>query len=821
MLNSPMKKACVFACLLAPLHPLLAQAMSAPQDNPAATSAPTALLRESRLDNAALDKAVDEARSLALKGDASAQFALGLFTDIGAGARIDHVAAYKWLQKSAEQGNRLAAGMLAWKCATGFGFQAANETLAADWAKKAGTLDKVPEGLELWIDLQDGRMTPNLQRALFWMMDRADDGAGLAMSNLSEAYISSAWTENNPTQHLFWLRKAAEAGDAKALYRLSVYNEVGMLVEKNPAAAAELRRKAAEAGDPEAEAALGREAESRQPKPDYAEAVRLYRLAAGQDSTSALNRLTALLREGAPEVPAAPDEAFACATKGAQLEDPESTYNLGTFHFYGVSVPQNQDKAFGYFKTAAEMGHVGAMVAVGQIYASPSFAGKDLKAAQNWFEVAARAGNPLAMRSLGSLALEGLGMEKNEKTAFEWFEKAGRNGDPVSQVKLGYMLQRGVGIARDPEEAVTWFTLAAEQGEPIAESNIGFHYMTGEGIGYDAEKAFIHLCRSLAVLPDDWASGNLASLCSTTVPESRAILGKKLCEVAGSPELLKCEGLLPEALAEAFSALGNRSAEEDKAFQDLLNRLSAAHRPGSLCQLAFNHLIGLGLPYDLAKARAFATEAMATSPEGSEALLTLADLFAADTDASRDAALAKLLALGEKGNRHAGILYAMISVTRDTPHAEEIARLRKAVRMETRPTRTMLDLNDYPVAGAAVPLPSKESLDAEIAKRSASGPNTPPSAIHNPAPEFPLLMRQLQLGGEAQVLVVLGADGLPKSVKVTKASHPLFGIAAVQAVSGWRFAPMRKNGLPVESKVALPILFNLQPDVPAAAASSK
>jgi TonB family protein len=819
MLNSPMKKACVFACLLAPLHPLLAQAVTAPEGSPVVATTPTQLLKESRLDNSALDKAVDEARGLALKGDASAQFALGLFMDIGAGARIDHIAAFKWLQRSADQGNRLAAGMLAWKCATGFGFQAANETQAAEWAKKAGTLDKVPEGLELWIDLQDGRLTPNLQRALFWMMDRADDGAGLAMCNLSEAYMSSAWTESNPTQHLFWLRKAAEAGDAKALYRLSVYNENGMMVEKNPDQAAELRRKAAEAGDPEAEAALGREAESRQPKPDYVEAVRLYRLAAEQDNTVALDRLTAILREGAPGVPAAPADAFAFATKAAQLDDPEATFNLGTMHFYGISVPQNQDKAFGYFKTAAEMGHVGAMVAVGQIYASPNFPGKDLKAAHNWFEVAARAGNPLAMRSLGSMSLEGLGEEKNEKAAFEWFERAGRNGDPVSQMKLGYMLQRGVGIERDPEEAVTWFKLAAEQGEPVAQSNLGFHYMTGEGIPYDAEKSFICLCRSLAVLPDDWASGNLASLCSTTVPESRAILGRKLCEVASSPDLVKCEGLLPEALTEAFSALGNRSAEEDKVFQDLLARLSEAHRPGSLCLLSFNHLIGLGLPYDLAKARALATEAKTANPEGSEALLALADLFAADSDAARDAAFAQLLALGEKGNRHAGMLYALIRVNSNNPRTEEVERLRKAARMETRPTRTMLDLNDYPLAPAATPVPAKEVLDAEIAKRAAAGPNTPPSPIHSPAPEFPMLMRQLQLGGEAQVQVLLGTDGLPKSVKVTKATHPLFGIAAAQAVSAWRFAPMRKNGVPVEIKVALPIVFNLQSDAPAASSN--
>jgi len=816
MLNSPMKKACVFACLLAPLHPLLAQAVTAPESTPAAANAPTTLLREARLDSATLEKAVDEARTLALKGDASAQFTLGLFMDIGAGARIDHISAFKWLQKSANQGNQLAAGMLAWKCATGFGFQAANENLAAEWSKKAGNLEKVPEGLELWIDLKDGRLIPNLQRALFWMMDRADDGAGLAMSNLAEAYISSAWTEANPTQHLFWLRKAAEAGDSKALFRLSVYNDMGMLVEKNPTEAAALRFKAAEAGDPEAEAAMGREAESRQPKPDYIEAVRLYRLAAEQDNTIALNRLTVILREGAPGVAAAPAEAFAFASKGAELDDPEATYNLGTMHFYGVSVPQNQDKAFGYFKTAAEMGHVASMVALGQIYGSPSFAGKDFKAAHNWFEIAARAGNPLAMRSLGSMSMEGIGTDKNEKTAFEWFERAGRIGDAVSQVKLGYMLQRGLGIERDPEEAVTWFRLAAEQGEPVGASNLGFHYMTGEGVPYDAEQAFINLCRSLAILPDDWASGNLASLCSTTVPESRAIVGRKLCEVSSSPELLKCEGFLPEALAEAFSALGTRSPGEDKAFQDLLGRLAEARRPGSLCLLAFNHLIGLGLPYDLEKARSYATEAKASNPDGSEAFLTLADLFAADTDAARDAALAKLLSLGEKGNRHAGLLYALISVTRDAPHAEEIARLRKAARMDTRPTRTMLDLTDYPLVSAAIPVPSKEVLDAEIAKRAAAGPNTPPSPIHNPAPEFPMLMRQLQLGGEAQVQVLLGTDGQPKSIKVTKATHPLFGLAAAQAVAGWRFAPMRKNGVPVEIKVALPIVFNLQPDAPAA-----
>lgn len=60
-------------------------------------------------------------------------------------------------------------------------------------------------------------------------------------------------------------------------------------------------------------------------------------------------------------------------------------------------------------------------------------------------------------------------------------------------------------------------------------------------------------------------------------------------------------------------------------------------------------------------------------------------------------------------------------------------------------------------------------------------------------------------GTTVQLEFVVGATGLPDSFIVKSAADDTVARAVVQAVKRWKFAPARKDGVPVATKVALPV----------------
>lgn len=62
------------------------------------------------------------------------------------------------------------------------------------------------------------------------------------------------------------------------------------------------------------------------------------------------------------------------------------------------------------------------------------------------------------------------------------------------------------------------------------------------------------------------------------------------------------------------------------------------------------------------------------------------------------------------------------------------------------------------------------------------------AVLHRTAPIYPVLARQMHLGGEVVLLVSVDSDGGVTEVKV-QSGHPLLQQAAVSAVRMWKFAP--------------------------------
>jgi TonB family protein len=86
---------------------------------------------------------------------------------------------------------------------------------------------------------------------------------------------------------------------------------------------------------------------------------------------------------------------------------------------------------------------------------------------------------------------------------------------------------------------------------------------------------------------------------------------------------------------------------------------------------------------------------------------------------------------------------------------------------------------------------------------------SPPRIIHQEEPEFSEQARASRYQGTCVLSVVVGEDGKPRDIKVTRRLGMGLDEKAVEAVQAWRFEPARKDGKPVATMVAVQVDFHL------------
>src|SRR5207253_1575822 len=81
----------------------------------------------------------------------------------------------------------------------------------------------------------------------------------------------------------------------------------------------------------------------------------------------------------------------------------------------------------------------------------------------------------------------------------------------------------------------------------------------------------------------------------------------------------------------------------------------------------------------------------------------------------------------------------------------------------------------------------------------------------NPPPPYPLVARRLGKEGVVLLEVLVAPDGRAMDVRMIHSSGfaPLDESAVTTVRERWRFVPARRDGVPVESRVTVPIRFRL------------
>ena len=84
-----------------------------------------------------------------------------------------------------------------------------------------------------------------------------------------------------------------------------------------------------------------------------------------------------------------------------------------------------------------------------------------------------------------------------------------------------------------------------------------------------------------------------------------------------------------------------------------------------------------------------------------------------------------------------------------------------------------------------------------------------PVARYQVKPVYPFELSRAGVTGEATVGIIVDLEGNVREAYTVKATRPEFGTAANEAVQKWKFQPGQKGGIPVNTRMQVPIVFSL------------
>jgi hypothetical protein len=158
--------------------------------------------------------------TLAVKGDARAQYELGVAYKTGHGARPDAREALWWFSMAGIDGIKEGAVEAAEAYEQGRGTKRDLQEAARWWARagELGDAEARRKALDLYLSGQVSHAgSPSVAK---WLEPAAAEGDTRAALALGQLYESGDLVAANPAKAEYWYREAAYAGDVEARYRL-------------------------------------------------------------------------------------------------------------------------------------------------------------------------------------------------------------------------------------------------------------------------------------------------------------------------------------------------------------------------------------------------------------------------------------------------------------------------------------------------------------------------------------------------------------------------------------------------------------------------
>ncbi|CAM2883439.1 tetratricopeptide repeat protein [Legionella worsleiensis] len=303
-------------------------------------------------DTDSMNQAKEIYTKLAEKGDQYAQLKLAYILDKGLGSAANPVAAQRWYQASAEQGNPEAQFLLGQFYQLGAMGQPDYAQAKLWYAKAATRLSKAQVALGFLYETVDdnyaealksyeaashqgdpigdynlallyeyGKGIPvDYQKAKALFTAAAAKGVDEAMNQLGAMYFYGLGEPRNTQQALVWYKKAADLGNGNALYSLGLLSETGVAT-----------------------------------KLDFPDALKYYKDASDKGNEKAMLALARMYHYGLG-VAKDPKMSASIYEKLAQRQNAYAQYQLGTYYMEGTAGEQSPAKGRKLLEQASENG---------------------------------------------------------------------------------------------------------------------------------------------------------------------------------------------------------------------------------------------------------------------------------------------------------------------------------------------------------------------------------------------------------------------------------------------------------------------------------
>ncbi|MFT5796424.1 MAG: TPR repeat protein [Candidatus Azotimanducaceae bacterium] len=354
----------------------------------------------------------------AARGNAEAQYYLGLFYKTGQGGIAqDEIAAFNWFLAGSEGGNKEAQFELARAYSQGSG-TTQNNTESLRWLTESANNGQTDAEYSLAAAYDTGAgVGQSDAEAAEWFHRAAESGHILSQRDLGTKYLQgNSALKPDAAKALRWLEAAAKAGDPGAMYNLAVSYAAGTTLPKDDTKAFSFFQNASDRKLPRATLALAGMVEAgRGTTASLEKAIPLYELAGQQGSSKAALRLAALTISGALDDVATPYQATPWVMTAVRAGDENAISWMLAQAQEGVRPAQaafgqwllgqtgQAEEGITLMKQAALSGHVPSQFRLGEAYTTGDGANLDYVQAHAWLNIAAASGHEKARDTRGIL----------------------------------------------------------------------------------------------------------------------------------------------------------------------------------------------------------------------------------------------------------------------------------------------------------------------------------------------------------------------------------------------------------------------------------
>jgi TPR repeat protein len=202
------------------------------------------------------------------------------------------------------------------------------------------------------------------------------------------------------------------------------------------------------------------------------------------------------------------NQAFGFYRRAAERGHLRAQYKLGQCYLYGAGVGGDEGQGLVWLKRALDGGLGRAGFVLGNHFYHrlvPNY-----HEAMKYFQKAVDLGDQPSILNLATVR-EKLG-ESGKAGETAAVQRAAEDGDPTACFEMGTRCLEGIGMPQSATQAFLWFRQAAEQGEHAeAWCYMGFMLETGQGMASDFKEA-IECFRRAAELGNDVAYSRLVEL---------------------------------------------------------------------------------------------------------------------------------------------------------------------------------------------------------------------------------------------------------------------------------------------------------------------